>query len=139
MKTYKTRHQLFLPEEMSRRLEHLANSSGRARSEILVEALDGWFNRRQAPKSDEVIGVRLTRIERNTDWLRRNQALVWEVLARMVRHQLVTGAMHPVTEAAQAAGAKLFAQLIDEIADRFAGKAAPTSDDPITQKLRNLE
>ena len=96
MKSYTTRHQLFLPEEMSRRLEHLAKSSDRARSEILAEALDAWFNRRQAPKSDEAIGIRLTKIERNTDWLRRNQALVWEVLARMVRHQLVTGAMHPV-------------------------------------------
>jgi predicted transcriptional regulator len=49
MKSTKIRHQLFLPEETSRRLEHLATSSGRARSEILVEALDAWFNRRQAP------------------------------------------------------------------------------------------
>lgn len=139
MKSNKTRHQLFLPEEMSRRLEHLATSSGRARSEILVEALNAWFNWRQAPKNDEAIGIRLTRIERNTDWLRRNQALVWEVLARMVRHQLTTGAMTPVNDAAQAAGAKMFAELIDEIADRFAGKAAPASDDPITQKLRSLQ
>ncbi|BAI95183.1 hypothetical protein Sj15T_30760 [Sphingobium sp. TA15] len=139
MKSTKTRHQLFLPEEMSRRLEHLAASSGRARSEILVEALDAWFNRRQAPKSDEALGIRLTRIERNTDWLRRNQALVWEVLARMVRHQLTTGAMTPVNAAAQAAGAKMFAELINEIADRFAGKAAPATDDPITRKLRSLQ
>ena len=57
----------------------------------------------------------------------------------MVRHQLVTGAMNPVSEAAQAAGAKLFAQLIDEIADRFAGKAPPATDDPIIQKLRSLQ
>ena len=41
MKSYKTRHQLFLPEEMSKRLDHLAKSSGRARSEILVEASSG--------------------------------------------------------------------------------------------------
>ncbi|HCW60516.1 MULTISPECIES: ribbon-helix-helix protein, CopG family [Sphingobium] len=139
MKSYKTRHQLFLPEEMSKRLDHLAKSSGRARSEILVEALDAWFNRRQAPKSDESIGIRLTRIERDTQWLRRNQGLVWEVLARMVRHQLIMGAMHPVDEAAQAVGARMLAQLIDEIADRFAGKAAPATDDPATLKLRSLQ
>lgn len=95
---------------------------------------DAWFSRRQAPKSDEAIGIRLTRIERNTEWLRRNQ-----VRARIVRHQFIAGAMHPVSEAAQAKGAKLFAQLIDEIADRFAGKGPPTTDDPATQKLRTLQ
>ena len=138
MKSYKIRHQLFLPEEISRRLEHLAQS-GRARSEILVEALDAWFNLRQTPKSDETIGIRLTRIERNTGWLRRNQAPLREVLARMVLHQLVTGAMNPVKKVAQAAGAKLFAQLIDETADRFAGNAAPATDDPATRNLRSLQ
>jgi len=47
--------------------------------------------------------------------------------------------MHPVNEAAQTAGAKLFAQLIDEIADRFAGNAPPPTDDPTTRKLRSLQ
>ena len=46
-RTYKTRHQLFLPEDMSKRLAHIAEASGKARSEILVEALDAWFTRRQ--------------------------------------------------------------------------------------------
>src|SRR3546814_11288715 len=114
MKGYQTRHQLFRPEGMSRRLEHLAKSSGRARSEILVEALDDWFNRRQAPKRDEAIGIRLTRIERTTAWLRRNQALVREVLARMVRHQHTTGALTPATPADQPARAPIVDQLTDE-------------------------
>lgn len=81
MKSYKTRHQLFLPKEMSRRLEHLAKSSGRARSEVLVEALHARFNLRQASKSGEAIGIRLIRIECNADWMRRNQAPLREVLA----------------------------------------------------------
>ncbi|MCJ2185138.1 ribbon-helix-helix domain-containing protein, partial [Novosphingobium sp. 1949] len=80
-KTYKTRHQLFLPQDLSRRLAHLAQSSGRARSEILVEALDAWFTRRAAPKTDEALGARLARIERNLYWLRRNEGLVWEIMA----------------------------------------------------------
>ena len=130
MKSDKTRHQLFLPEEMNGRLEHLAKNSGRAQSEILVETLYACFNLRQAPKSDEVIGIRLTRIERKTDWMRRNQAPLREVRARVVLHQLVTGAMEPVKKVARAASPKLFAQLIDKIADRFAGNAAPANDDP---------
>jgi len=47
-RTYKTRHQPFLPEDMSKRLAQIAQSSGKARSEILVEALDAWLTRRQA-------------------------------------------------------------------------------------------
>lgn len=138
-RTYKTRHQLFLPEDMSRRLAHLAQSSGRARSEILVEALDAWFNRRQAPKTDEAIGARLTRIERNLDWLRRNQALVWEIMARIVRYQLIIGSEVTPSDEARAVGAKKFAELIDEIADRFAGKPLAENDDPVIAKMRTLQ
>lgn len=138
-RTYKTRHQLFLPEDMSRRLAHLAQSSGRVRSEILVEALDAWFNRRQAPKSDEAISARLARIERNLDWLRRNQGLVWEIMARIARHQLIIGSEVMPSAEARAAGAKKFAELIDEVADRLAGKPLATSDDPAIAKMRTFQ
>ena len=138
-RTYKTRHQLFLPEDMSKRLAHIAEASGKARSEILVEALDAWFTRRQAPKTDEAIGVRLTRIDRNLDWLRRNEALVWEIMARAVRVQLITSAQTPPTREAHALGSKLFAELIDEIADRLAGKPAKSTSDPALIKLRSLQ
>ncbi|MET1755688.1 hypothetical protein ABVV53_09485 [Novosphingobium sp. RD2P27] len=137
--TYKTRHQLFLPEDMSKRLAHVAESSGKARSEILLEALDAWFTRRQAPRTDEAIGVRLTRIERNLDCLRRNEALVWEIMARVVRHQLISSAQTPASREAQAVGAKLFAELIDEVADRLAGKPASSTSDPAIIKLRSLQ
>lgn len=139
MKMYKTRHQLFLPEDMSRRLAHVAGTSGKPRSEILVEALDAWFNRREAPKDSEVIGSRLTRIERQLDWLRRNEGLVWEITARMVRHQLIVGAQAPISKEAEAAGAKLFATLIDEVADRLAGAATEESADPAIRKLRSFQ
>ncbi|GAO56851.1 hypothetical protein [Novosphingobium sp. MD-1] len=138
-KTYKTRHQLFLPQDMSRRLAHLAQSSGRARSEILVEALDAWFTRRAAPRTDEATAARLTRIERNLDWLRRNEGLVWEIMARLVRHQFIAAAQVPPTKEAVAAGSKRFAELIDEVADRLAGKAPGQSNDPAIAKLRSFQ
>lgn len=138
-KTYKTRHQLFLPQDMSRRLAHLAQSSGRARSEILVEALDAWFTRRSAPRTDEAIGARLARIERNLDWLRRNEGLVWEIVARIARHQLISAAQVPPSKDAVAAGSRVFATLIDEVADRLAGKGAGQSADPAINKLRSFQ
>jgi len=139
MKSFKTRHQLFLPEDMSRRLANLAKSSGRARSEILVEALDAWLTRRASPKTDEAIGLRLVRIERNVEWLRRNQGLVWEVMARLVRYQLIMASEDPPTAQATAAGAKLFSAFIDEMADRVAGNEPSPTDDPTMQKLRSLQ
>lgn len=137
-RTYKTRHQLFLPEEMSKRLAHLASASGRARSEILVEALDAWFSRREAPRSDQALGIRLTRIEHNLDWLRRNDDFVWEIMARLVRHQLVSAAQTPPSSEARAVGAKQFAELIDEVADRMAGKDVKVSGDPALRKMRSI-
>ncbi|BBD97391.1 hypothetical protein SAMIE_1008920 [Sphingobium amiense] len=138
MKSYKTRHQLFLPKEMNRRLEHLATSSGRARSEVLVEALHAWFNLRQA-KNDEAIGIRLTRIKRNTDWMRRNQGPLRRCWHRWSCTNSSPVPWNPVKKVAQAAGAKLFAQLIDETDDGFGGNAAPATDDPTTRKPRSLQ
>lgn len=92
MKSYRTPHQMLLPEEISRRLE------------------------------------------RNTGWLQRNRARLRKVLTR----REITGTGHPVIKIARVAVAKLLAQLSNEIAVRFAGNAAPTSDDLATRKLRTL-
>jgi hypothetical protein len=139
MKTFKTRHQLFLTEELSRRLDQQAKNSGKARSDILIEALDAWFNRRAAPATDETIGVRLTSVDRRLDTLVRKQGIFWEAFARLLRHHLVTSAGLPQPDAAaKAAAARHFQNFIDEMADRLAGKAATPSDDPGIEKLRNL-
>lgn len=135
---YKTRHQLFLPEELSKRLAHVAKMSGKARSAILVEALAVWFERRQAPASDEAVRVRLLRIERTLDRRHSHEILVWELLARLVRLQLVTSAQTPPSQAAQAIGSKLFAEFIDEAADRIHGRDFESSSDPAMKKLRSI-
>ena len=139
MKTFKTRHQLFLTEELSRRLDQQAKSSGKARSDILVEALDAWFNRRAAPATDEAVSVRLTSIDRRLDTLVRKQGIFWEAFARLLRHHLLMFAGLPQPDAAaQAAAARHFQNFIDEMAERLAGKQVPPSDDPAIEKLRRF-
>jgi len=119
MKTFKKRHQLFLTEQLSRRLETIARNSGRARSEILVEALEAWFDRRAAPDADATILARLARIDRALVSLGGNTDLLWEAMSRLVRHQLITAAsLPPVTDAAQALGAKAHQAFLAEIAQR---------------------
>lgn len=139
VKTEKIRHQLFLPKELSARLDRIANGTGRARSELLVEALEAWLNRRNPAAAQEALGARLTRLERHIEAVRRQQGLQWEVLARMLRHQLLTAAgLPPADPATQASALRAFEAVIDELADRLDGKEAQPATDPGIAKLRRL-
>jgi hypothetical protein len=139
VKTQKVRHQLFLTKELSARLDRIANGTGRARSELLVEALEIWLNRRNPATTDEMLGTRLTRFERHIEAVRRQQGLQWEVLARMLRHQLLVAAgLPPADAASQAQAIRAFEAVIDEIADRLAGKELPLNSEPGIAKVRGF-
>lgn len=139
VKTEKVRHQLFLPKELSARLDRIANGTGRARSELLVEALEAWLNRRNPAAVEEALGARLTRFERHIEAVRRQQGLQWEVLARMLRHQLLTAAgLPPADPASQASALSAFETVIDELADRLAGKDLPPAADGTIAKVRSF-
>jgi len=138
VKAQKVRHQLFLTKDISARLDRIASGTGRARSELLVEALEAWLSRRNPAAAEEALGARLTRFERHIEAVRRHQGLQWEVLARMLRHQLLTAAgLPPADPATQASALRAFEAVIDELADRLAGEeAAPNSDLGISKVRR---
>jgi predicted DNA-binding protein len=139
VKTQKVRHQLFLTRELSARLDRIATGTGRARSELLVEALEVWLSRRNPAAAEEALAARLTRFERHVEAVRRQQGLQWEVLARMLRHQLVTAsALPPADPAAQASAMRAFERLLDEICERLEGKNPEPSADPALEKIRKL-
>ena len=139
MKTEKVRYQLFLPKELSARLNRIASGTGRTRSKLLVEALEAWLNRRNPAAAEEALGARLTRIERHIEAVRRHQGLQWEVLARMLRHQLLIAAGLPPADAAnQASAMRAFEAVIDELADRLAGNETGRSADPSITKVRRF-
>lgn len=139
MKTFKTRHQLFLSEELTKRLAQRAKVTGKAKSDILVEALDTWFNKREGGQNLEALEVRAAGIERRLDALSRRQGIFWEAFARMLRHQLILASTMPrPDEAGLAAAARNFQKFIDEMADRLAGKEPPPADDPAMEKLRRI-
>jgi predicted transcriptional regulator len=139
VKTQKVRHQLFLPKELSARLDRIANGTGRARSELLVEALEAWLNRRNPAATEEALGARLTRFERHIEAVRRQQGLQWEVLARMLRHQLLMAAgLPPPDPALQASALRAFEAAIDELAERLSGKEASAPADSAMAKVRTF-
>ena len=60
-------------------------------------------------------------------------------LARIARNQLISAAQVPPSEDVVAAGSKSFATLIDEVADRLAGKGVGQNADPAINKLRSFQ
>lgn len=139
VKTQKIRHQLFLTKELSARLDRIATGTGRARSELLVEALEAWLSRRNPAAAEEVLAARLTRFEQHIVAVRRQQGLQWEVLARMLRHQLIIAAGLPPADAPlQTSALRAFEVFIDELADRLGGKETAPNTDPCIAKLRQF-
>jgi hypothetical protein len=140
MKSSKVCHQLFLPEDLSKRIARIAEGTVRAHSEVLVDALEVFLNRCDAPRHDEAFSIRLIRFERHIEAVRRTLGLQWEVPARVLRHQLLTTAGFPsATADRQAFAAKHFEVVIDEIVERLAGGEPPETNDPGIAKLRTLQ
>jgi hypothetical protein len=104
-----------------------------------VEALEAWLSRRNPAVAEDALGARLTRFERHIEAVRRNQSLQWEVLARMLRHQLlIASGLPPADAALQASAMKAFEGFIDELSDRLAGKEPAPNSDPAIAKIRRL-
>jgi predicted transcriptional regulator len=140
MRAGKVRHQLLLSSELSARVEGIAKGTGRARSQVLVDAVESWLCRRNPEAIEDVLQARLTRIERHIEAVRRQQGLQWEVLARMLRHQLLTAAgLPPADAAAQAIAQRAFEAVIDELAERLAGKPLIPAADPALDKVRAFQ
>jgi hypothetical protein len=134
----RTRCQLFLPDPLAGRVARIAQGSGRARSDILVEALEAWLTGRNPRTVEDVIATRLGRLERHVEAIRRQQGLQWEVLARIMRHQIFTAAGLPrAAPALEAAAARQFEAIVDELAQRLAGGEPPATTDPAMARIRS--
>lgn len=98
MKTFKTRHQFYLPDELSEKLEALAAEPGSSKTAILTDAFRAWLERRGATELDERFGVRLDRLSRADDQLGRKLDFIAEALGAFVQHQLTLSAHQPPFE-----------------------------------------
>jgi predicted DNA-binding protein len=98
MKTFKTRHQFYLPDDLSEKLEALASEPGSSKSAILTDALRASLERRGATELDERFGVRLDRLSRADERLEHKLDFVAEVLGTFVQHQLTLVAHQPPFE-----------------------------------------
>lgn len=139
VKGLKVRHQLFLPDDLGKRLTRIADGTGRPKSQILGEALETYLNRRNPESNEEALEAKLTGLERHLERIRRIHTLQWEVLARLMRHQMLTSAGLPRPDPSmETAALKQFEAIIDEIAARLAGREPPVASDPTIDKIRQL-
>jgi predicted transcriptional regulator len=95
VKTFKTRHQFYLPDDLSEKLESLAGEPGSSKTAILTDAFRAWIERRGATELDERFGVRLDRLSRADEQLARKLDFVAEALGTFVQHQLTLVAHQP--------------------------------------------
>jgi len=98
MRTFKTRHQFYLPDDLSEKLDALAAEPGSSKTSILTDAFRAWLDRRGATELDERFGVRLDRLSRADDQLGRKLDFIAEALGTFVQHQLTLVAHQPPFE-----------------------------------------
>jgi predicted transcriptional regulator len=98
MKTFKTRHQFYLPDDLSEKLEALAAEPGSSKTAILTDAFRAWQERRGASELDDRFGVRLDRLSRADERLEHKLDFVAEALGTFVQHQLTLVAHQPSFE-----------------------------------------
>jgi hypothetical protein len=95
MKTFKERHQFYLPDDLSEKLDAMAKEPGSSKTAILTDALRAWFGRRAANELDERLGIRLDRVSQANERLERKIDFIAEALGTCVQHQLTLLAHQP--------------------------------------------
>lgn len=95
MQTRKSRHQFYLPDALSGKLDALADKPGASKTGILTEALTAWFERRAAHELDDRFGLRLDTLSRAADRIERRLDYLTEAVGLFVRFELTLTAHQP--------------------------------------------
>ena len=127
MKTYKTRHQFYLPDDLSEKLEALASKPGASKTGILTDALAAWFERKAGNELDTRFGPRLDKQNRTAERIEQKIEFIAEALGTFVQHQLTLVAHKPPFESDTAAlGRQRYLKFVEIVGSRVA-KAKPVA------------
>ena len=125
MNTLKTRHQFYLPDDLSEALDRLAATPGSSKTAILTDALRAWLDRKAGSELDQRFGPRFDRQQRSIQQLQETLAFLTEMLDLFVRHQMLLVAHQPAfDDATQALGRKRYDAFIAAVARRIGAKAS---------------
>ncbi len=121
MNTRKTRHQFYLPDDLSAKLEALAAKPGASKTTILTDALRAWIDRKSVNELDERFAPRPDRQQRLLQRMESTLNITAEVIDLFVQHQLTIVAHQPAfdQETGQL-GVKRYRAFIDQVGRRLA-------------------
>ncbi|MBS0505149.1 MAG: CopG family transcriptional regulator [Proteobacteria bacterium] len=121
MRTLKTRHQFYLPDDLSTVLDELASRPGASKSAVLTEALRAWLDRKAGHELDQRFGPRLDRQQRTSQRIEATLNIVAEVLDLFVQHQLTLVAHQPpFDQETGQLGLKRYRAFLDQVGRRLA-------------------
>ncbi|OJU22125.1 MULTISPECIES: ribbon-helix-helix protein, CopG family [unclassified Sphingomonas] len=121
MNTRRIRHQFYLPDDLSRRLDMLAAAPGASKTAILTDALKDWLDRKAGNELDQRFGPRLDRQSRISARIERKLDAVTELVGVFVQHQLTLVAHQPTFDEPTAlSGRQRYAALLDLVEQRIA-------------------
>lgn len=121
VKTRSIRHQFYLPDDLSRRLDALAATPGSSKTAILTDALKDWLDRKAGNELDQRFGPRLDRQSRIAGRIERKLDAVTELVGVFVQHQLTLVAHQPAFDESTALrGRQRYGQLLDLVERRLA-------------------
>jgi predicted transcriptional regulator len=127
MRTSKIRHQFYLPDELSAKLEQLASKPGNSKSSILTEALKTWLDRKAINELDARFAPRLDRQQNILNRVETTLNITAEILDFFVRHQMMLVAHQPpFDDDTSHLGNRRYRMFMDQVARRLAsnqGKA----------------
>lgn len=117
----KPRHHLYLDDALTEQLDRLGGKPGTSKSAIVADALRAYLDRRAASELDALFKVRLDRMSRQLGRIERDQKILLESLALLVRYQLtVTAPLPEADKAAQAIGRERFQRFVDQVGRQLA-------------------
>ncbi|WP_122928478.1 CopG family transcriptional regulator [Sphingobium sp. LF-16] len=132
MKTYKTRHQFYLPDALSEKLDALTATPGTSKTAILTDALNAWLERKAGNELDQRFGPRLDRLSRTDERLERKIDALTEVLGVFVQHQLTLVAHQPPFDPDTAQlGLTRYRRLMELVERRLARTSPPSPQDAL--------
>lgn len=115
------RHQLFLPRELSRRLETLAAGRRLSRSRIFAEAVTAFLDRSGDDELELHFARRLDRLSSQLARIERNGHVGLESLALFIRYMLTVNAPLPEgDDAARAVGRDRFRAFVERVGQQLA-------------------
>lgn len=121
MRTTKTRHQFYLPDALSEKLDALALKPGASKTAVLTDALAAWIERAGHKELDERFGPRLDRQSRIAERVERKVDALTELVGVFVQHQLTLVAHQPTFDPETSRlGRERYGQLIDLVERRMA-------------------